>query len=101
MKASGFVSESLGDVFGPLEYKGYLVLDYPEGDNPINNIVCNVDSTLANNLLIVDVPRPCSYQYSEGVLTLTKPIEVHPNIHSGLLCSYVYSKKKGLDLFFL
>ena len=71
LTASGFVSESLGDIFGPLEYKGYIVFDYPEGDNPINNIVFNVDSTLIGNLLIVDVPSPWSHQYNEGVLTLT------------------------------
>ena len=71
LTASGFVSESLGEVFGPFEYKGYLVFDYPEGDNPINNIVFAVDSTLASNLLIVDVPSPWSYSYSEGTLTLT------------------------------
>ena len=58
LTAGGFMSEALGDVFGPLEYKGYLVFDYPEGENPINNIVFTVDSTLAGNLLIVDVPAP-------------------------------------------
>lgn len=65
------MTESLGEVFGPLEYKGYLVFDYPEGENPINNIVFSVDSSLAGNLLIVDVPSPWSHSYSEGALTLS------------------------------
>ena len=71
LTASGFVSESLGNVFGPLEYKGYLVFDYPEGNNPIDNIVFTVDSTIESNLLIVNVPSPWSYQYSDGALSLT------------------------------
>lgn len=71
LTASGFLSETLGDYIGPLEYKGYLVFAYPEGDNPINNIVFTVDSTLAGNLVIVDVPTPWSHSYSNGVLTLT------------------------------
>ena len=71
LTASGFLSESVGNVFGPLEYKGYVVFDYPEGDNPITNIVFTIDSTLAGNLLIVDVPSPWSYQYGNGELTLT------------------------------
>lgn len=71
LTASGFVSEPLGGVFGPLEYKGFLVFDYPEGENPINNIVFTVDSTISSNLLIVDVASPWSHSYTDGVLTLT------------------------------
>lgn len=69
--ASGFTSDILGEYLGPINYKGYLVFDYPEGDNPINNIVFNVDSTLADNLIIVSVPSIWSYSYGGGVLTLS------------------------------
>ena len=71
LTASGFTSEILGDYIGPLEYKGYLVFDYPEGDNPINNIVFTVDSTIAGNLIIVNIPSPWSHSYRDGTLTLT------------------------------
>ena len=64
-------SDILGDYVGPLEYKGYLVFDYPEGDNPIVNIVFTVDPMIAGNLILVDVPSPWSYGYSVGVLTLS------------------------------
>lgn len=50
--ASGFTSDILGEILGPIEYKGNLVFDYPEGENPIINIVFTVDSTLAGNLII-------------------------------------------------
>jgi hypothetical protein len=69
--ASGFTSDTLGDYVGPFEYKGYLVFEYPEGDNPINNILFTVDSTLAGNLIIVDIPSPWSHSYGDGTLTLT------------------------------
>ena len=71
LTASGFSSDILGEYIGPLEYKGYLEFDYPEGENPINNIVFNVDSTLAGNLIIVNVPSPWSHSYGGGTLTLT------------------------------
>ena len=58
LTASGFTSDILGEYIGPFEYKGYLVFDYPEGENPINNIVFTVDSTLADSLIIVSVPSP-------------------------------------------
>jgi hypothetical protein len=41
------------NIFSPIEYKGYLVFDYPEGENPVNNMVFTVDSTLADSLIIV------------------------------------------------
>jgi hypothetical protein len=69
--ASGFASDILGDYLGPIDYKGYLVFDYPEGENQINNIVFTVDSTLAGNLIIVSVPSPWSHSYGGGVLTLS------------------------------
>ena len=59
LAASGFASDFLGDYVGPIEYKGYLVFDYPEGENPINNIVFTVDSMLANNLIIVSARAEC------------------------------------------
>ena len=71
LTASGFTSDTLGDYVGPFEYKGYLVFEYPEGDNPINNILFTVDSTLAGNLIIVDIPSPWSHSYGDGALTLT------------------------------
>ena len=71
LTASGFVSEPLGDLLGPLEYKGFLVFDYPEGNNPINNIIFTLDSTIADNIIIIDVPNSWKHQYSDGVLTLT------------------------------
>ncbi|MEE8570422.1 MAG: metallophosphoesterase, partial [Candidatus Bathyarchaeia archaeon] len=69
--ASGFTSDILGEYLGPIDYKGYLVFDYPEGDNPINNIVFTVDSTLADNLIIVSVLSIWSYSYDSPVLTLS------------------------------
>lgn len=71
LTASGFASEALGGYLGPMEYTGYLVFSYPEGENPINNIVFTVDSRIANNLLLVNVPSPWSHSYSGGILTLT------------------------------
>jgi hypothetical protein len=68
--ASGFSSNILGEYIGPLEYKGYLVFDYPEGENPIINIVFTVDPTLAGNLIIVNVPSPWSHSYGGGILVL-------------------------------
>jgi hypothetical protein len=69
--AAGFSSGFLGDVVGPVEYTGYLVFEYPDGDNPITNIVFTVDSVIAGNLIIKDVPTAWSSSYSDGVLTLT------------------------------
>jgi hypothetical protein len=69
--ASGFTHDLIGDYIGPIEYKGYLVFDYPEGENPIINIVFTIDSTLANNLIIVDVPSAWSHIYGGGILTLS------------------------------
>ena len=71
LTASAFASDILGDYLGPFDYKGYLVFDYPEGENPINNIVFTVDSTLADNLIIVSVPSSWSYGYASPVLTLS------------------------------
>ena len=71
LTASGFSSDILAEYLGPIEYKGYLVFDYPEGENPINNIVFNVDSTLADSLIIVSVPSIWSYSYGGGTLTLS------------------------------
>jgi len=71
LTASGFTSDTLGDYVGPLDYKGYLVFEYPEGDNSINNILFTVDSTLAENLIIVDIPSPWSHSYGDGTLILT------------------------------
>lgn len=71
LTASGFASDILGEYIGPMEYKGYLVFDYPEGENPITNIVFTIDSTLANDLIILNVPSPWSHSYSGGALTLS------------------------------
>ncbi len=71
LAASGFTSDILGEYIGPIEYKGYLVFDYPEGENPIINIVFTVDSTIAGNLIIVNVPSPWSHSYGGGMLTLS------------------------------
>ncbi|MBN2334360.1 hypothetical protein JXL21_02290 [Candidatus Bathyarchaeota archaeon] len=71
LTASGFASDVLGEQLGPIEYKGYLVFDYPEGENPITSIVFNVDPTLADSLIIVNVPQPWSHSYAGGALTLT------------------------------
>jgi len=71
LAAVGFASEPLGEYIGPIEYQGYLGFGYPEGDNPINNIVFTVDSTIAGNLIILDVPSMWSHSYSGGVLTLS------------------------------
>ena len=71
LTAAGFTSNSLGEHLGPIDYKGYLVFDYPEGDNPINNIIFTLDSTIADKLIIVNVPYPWSYSYASPVLTLS------------------------------
>jgi hypothetical protein len=39
LTAGGFTSDILGEYLGPIEYKGYIVFDYPEGENPIINIL--------------------------------------------------------------
>jgi hypothetical protein len=71
LTAGGFTSDILGEYLGPIEYKGYIVFDYPEGENPIINIVFTVDSTLAGNLIIVNVPSPWSHSYGGGILALS------------------------------
>ena len=71
LTASGFTSDFLGEYLGPIDYKGYIVFDYPEGENPINNIVFTIDSRLAGNLIIVSVPSPWSHSYGGGILTLS------------------------------
>lgn len=71
LTAAGLAPDLVGETVGPMEYNGYLVFEYPEGDNPITTIVFTIDPTLAGNLLIVNVPSPWSHSYSEGVLTLS------------------------------
>jgi len=71
LAAVGFVAEPLGEYVGPVEYQGYLGFGYPEGENSINNIVFTVDSAIASNLIILDVPSPWSHSYSGGALTLS------------------------------
>jgi hypothetical protein len=71
LAASGFGADILGEYIGPIEYKGYIVFDYPEGEDPINNIVFSVDSALAGNLIIVNVPSSWSRSYGGGALTLS------------------------------
>lgn len=71
LTASGIASEQLGPIVGPVEYNGYLVFDYPEGDNPIVNIVFDVDPWVSECLLIVNVPAPWTYTYSDSILTLS------------------------------
>jgi UDP-2,3-diacylglucosamine pyrophosphatase LpxH len=63
--------DQVGNIIGPVEYKGVIVFDYPFGDNPINNIIINPDPILANNLIIVSVPSTWTYSYSGGILTLS------------------------------
>ena len=71
LTASGFTADILGEYLGPIEYKGYIVFDYPEGENPIINIVFTVDPTLAGNLIILNVPSPWSHSYGGGILALS------------------------------
>jgi hypothetical protein len=71
LAASGFTADILGEYIGPLEYKGYIVFDYPEGENPIINIVFTIDPTIAENLIIVNVPSPWSHSYGGGTLSLS------------------------------
>jgi hypothetical protein len=71
LAASGFTADILGEYLGPIEYKGYIVFDYPEGENPIINIVFTVDPTLAGNLIILNVPSPWSHSYGGGILALS------------------------------
>jgi hypothetical protein len=71
LTAGGLAAEQLGPIVGPVEYNGYLVFDYPEGDNPITNIVFNVDPWVSECLIIVNVPAPWTYTYSDPTLTLS------------------------------
>lgn len=71
LTASGFAADILGEYVGPIEYKGYLVFDYPEGENPITNIVYIVDPSLSDSLIIVSVPSAWSHSYGGGTLTLS------------------------------
>ena len=69
--AGGFYSDLLGGYLGPFDYRGFLVFAYPDGENPIDSIVFTLDSTIAGNVIVVDVPSPWSHSYSGGALTLT------------------------------
>jgi len=71
LTATGLASEQLGPIVGPVEYNGYLVFDYPEGDNPITNIVFEISGWISPSVIIVDVPAPWTYTFSEPTLTLS------------------------------
>lgn len=71
LAASGFAADTLGEYIGPIEYTGYIVFDYPEGENPIINIVFTIDPIIAENLIIVNVPSPWSHSYGGGTLSLS------------------------------
>jgi hypothetical protein len=71
LTAAGLASEQLGPIVGPVEYNGYLVFDYPEGDNPITNIVFEISDWISPSVIIVDVPTPWTYTFSEPILTLS------------------------------
>lgn len=71
LTATGFAADVLGEYIGPIEFKGYLVFEYPEGENPITNIVFTAPPSLADSLIIVDVPSPWSHSYGGGTLTLS------------------------------
>jgi hypothetical protein len=71
LTAAGFAPDLVGEYAGPMDYNGYLVFEYPEGENPITTIVFTIDPTLAGNLLILNVPSPWSHSYGSGVLTLS------------------------------
>ena len=72
LTASGFGSDFLGDYAGPIEYQGALTFEYPEGTNPINNIVFTVDGTLSADLLVVNVPAGWSYTSDGHLITLSE-----------------------------
>ena len=69
--ATAFGSETLSDIAGPLEYKGYIAFAYTEGENPINHIMFTVDMMIAPSLLILDVPAEWGHIYNDRVLTLS------------------------------
>ncbi|MCW4012866.1 MAG: hypothetical protein NWF07_07720 [Candidatus Bathyarchaeota archaeon] len=69
--AGGFASDFLCNNLGPAVYNGFLVFEYGEGENPVNNIVFTVDSQIAGNLIIIDVPSPWSYTHEGDTLTLS------------------------------
>jgi len=69
--ATAFGFETLCEIAGPLEYKGYLVFVYTEGENPINHIAFTVDMTIAPDLLILDVPAGWGHIYNGRVLSLS------------------------------
>ena len=71
LTACGFTSDILGEYIGPIEFQGYLGFGYSEGVNPVNNIVFTVDPTIADNLIILNVPSMWSHSYNSGVLTLS------------------------------
>jgi hypothetical protein len=68
---TAFGSEALSEIAGPLEYKGYIVFAYTEGENPINHIAFTVDMTIAPDLMILDVPAGWGHIYIGRVLTLS------------------------------
>jgi hypothetical protein len=68
---AGYAADLIGPIIGPIEYTGFIGFEYPEGENPIINIVFTVDPKVADKLLIVEVPSPWSHTYSSGTLTLS------------------------------
>jgi len=68
--ASAFGAEILAPYLGPLEYKGQMGFSYTEGINPITYITIEIDSTVAEKLIILDAPTGWTYTLTGNVLEL-------------------------------
>ena len=71
LTVTAFTSESISNIAGPLEYKGYVSFAYTEGENPINHIAFTIDMAIAPDLLIINIPSGWGYIYEGGVLSLS------------------------------
>jgi hypothetical protein len=93
LTASGLASEQLGTIVGPVEYNGYLVFDYPEGDNPIVNIVFDIDPWVAECLIILNVPAPWTYTYSDPIYVFcSHNLMLYPQVFPILIKQIVIEK---------
>jgi len=68
--ASAFGAEILAPYLGPLEYKGQMGFSYTEGINPITYITIEIDSTVAEKLIILDAPTGWTYTLTGNILEL-------------------------------
>lgn len=70
LTASAFGAEIIAPYLGPLEYKGQMGFSYTEGINPITYITIEIDSTVAEKLIILDAPTGWTYTLTGNILEL-------------------------------